>query len=548
MPKSSLDRENGEGAAKARASLVDGRLPFKPINAASATTRPSSAPSKQRNPLKPQTRPAISKDKQPMQQQSLFSTLRTVKPTTSASSDTKKDSTTKPTKKLLDPHSMLQRSRSAHSKCDKVVKDWLNKPTPKKNSEKPQYDRHIPNHNSMASLNYHFAKATAETSQYLEHGAQTYREHIAEVVGISANKRILDFGTEPPEKRATALSSNNSAKNAGANVAPPRRILTAPEKTLDAPYMTDDFYLNLLDWSNRNVVAIALDKSIYLWNADYGTVKTLAYESDEAITGVKWETNGQFLAVGTGSGDTQIWDVEANTKLRSMRGHQGRVGVLSWNKYMVSSGARDGSIWHHDVRAAQHKVSELDGHEDEVCGLEWRPDGMMLASGGNDNIVHLWDARSTKPKYTKTNHSGAVKAIAWCPWDTNLVATGGGREDTHIHFWNSSHGGKVKSVHTGSQVTSLLWSKHHREIVSTHGFPKNQLTVWGYPALNRIVDIPGHESRILHSAISPDGQVVATAAADENLKFWRIFEHDGKQIINNKDRANVLMRRSNSLR
>ena len=127
----------------------------------------------------------------------------------------------------------------------------------------------------------------------------------------------------------------------------------------------------------------------------------------------------------------------------------------------------------------------------------------------------------------------------------NLVATGGGREDTHIHFWNSSHGGKVKSVYTGSQVTSLLWSRHHKEIVSTHGYPKNQLTVWGYPALNRIVDIPGHDSRILHSALSPDGQVVATAAADENLKFWRIFEHDGKELVS-KDR--LLMRRSNSLR
>ncbi|KAI7858334.1 WD40-repeat-containing domain protein [Circinella umbellata] len=410
----------------------------------------------------------------------------------------------------------------------------------------------------MASLNYHFSKNSKESSQYLEHGAQTYREHIAEVVGVTPNQRILSFGPEPPSgdknnpslstSSSTSSSVNNSniKKKTHSTVIPPtRRILTAAEKILDAPYMADDFYLNLLDWSSQNVVAVALDKSIYLWNADYGTIKMLDYQSEEAITSLGWETHGQFLAVGTDSGDTQIWDVEANTKLRSMRGHQGRVGVLSWNKYTVSSGARDGSIWHHDVRAAQFKQAELIGHVDEVCGLEWRSDGGMLASGGNDNVVHLWDARSTKPKFTKTNHSGAVKAIAWCPWEMNLVATGGGREDTHIHFWNSSHGGKVKSVYTGSQVTSLLWSRHHKEIVSTHGYPKNQLTVWGYPALNRIIDIPGHDSRILHSALSPDGQVVATAAADENLKFWRIFEHDGKELVS-KDR--LLMRRSNSLR
>ncbi|KAI9490240.1 WD40-repeat-containing domain protein [Zychaea mexicana] len=408
----------------------------------------------------------------------------------------------------------------------------------------------------MASLHYHFAKNNKDTSQYLEHSEKAYREHIAEAVGIDPKQRILNYSAETPKRASgdkhkagpagssSSISSAASDTSRSSRVLPTRRILTAAEKILDAPYMTDDFYLNLLDWSNQNIVAVALDKAIYLWNADYGTIKTLDYSSEDAITSLAWEISGQFLAVGTDSGDTQIWDVEANQKLRSMRGHMGRVGVLSWNKYMVSSGARDGSIWHHDVRAANHKVSELHGHVDEVCGLEWRSDGMMLASGGNDNTVHLWDARLTKPKFSKTSHSGAVKAIAWCPWDLNLVATGGGRDDTLIHFWNSTHGGKVKSVYTGSQVTSLLWSKHHREIVSTHGYPKNQLTVWGYPALNRIVDIPGHESRILHSALSPDGQVVATAAADENLKFWRIFEHDGKLVGNERK----LMRRSNSLR
>ena len=43
------------------------------------------------------------------------------------------------------------------------------------------------------------------------------------------------------------------------------------------------------------------------------------------------------------------------------------------------------------------------------------------------------------------------------------------------------------------------------------------------------VDIPAHESRVLHSTLSPDGQVLATAASDENLKFWRVFEQSGEK-------------------
>lgn len=45
-----------------------------------------------------------------------------------------------------------------------------------------------------------------------------------------------------------------------------RRI--TPEKILDAPRMIDDFYLNLLDWSNQNIVAIALEQNAYLMNYD----------------------------------------------------------------------------------------------------------------------------------------------------------------------------------------------------------------------------------------------------------------------------------------
>lgn len=151
------------------------------------------------------------------------------------------------------------------------------------------------------------------------------------------------------------------------------------------------------------------------------------------------------MAVGTKLGDAQIWDTQAGSKLRSMRGHSSRVGVLAWDKHMLSSGSKDGSIWNHDVRLKNHKVAELNGHTQEVCGLEWRPDGNFLASGGNDNLVNIWDARSNAaPKMSKDTHTSAVKAIAWCPWQLSLLATGGGSHDRQIHFWNSTTEKKIK--------------------------------------------------------------------------------------------------------
>ncbi len=136
----------------------------------------------------------------------------------------------------------------------------------------------------------------------------------------------------------------------------------------------------------------------------------------------------------------------------------------------------------------------------------------QLATGGNDNLVSIWDARSLAvPKFTKTNHKAAVKALSWCPWQPNVLATGGGSYDRHIHFWNTTTGARVNSIDTGSQVTSLRWSPHYREIVSTSGFPDNSLSIWSYPTLVRNVEIPAHETRVLHSCLSPDGQMLATA-------------------------------------
>jgi len=357
-----------------------------------------------------------------------------------------------------------------------------------------------------------------------------YQDSLANACGVNLNTRILQFKPAPPESSKPIdlrKQYNRPLKPANASSAQfRRRIATAPERVLDAPGLIDDYYLNLLDWSSCNQVAIGLERNVYVWSADEGTVNCLLETSpDTYVSSVKWSQDGAYVSVGLGTGEVQIWDVAEGVKIRSMFGHDTRVGVMGWNKHILSTGSRSGLVFNHDVRIAEHKVAELVQHTSEVCGLEWRSDGAQLATGGNDNLVCIWDARSLAvPKFTKTNHKAAVKALAWCPWNMSLLATGGGSYDRHIHFWNTTSGARVNSIDTGSQVTSLRWSTHYREIVSTSGFPDNSLSIWSYPTLVRNVEIPAHESRVLHSCLSPDGQMLATAAADESLKFWKIFE------------------------
>ena len=46
-----------------------------------------------------------------------------------------------------------------------------------------------------------------------------------------------------------------------------RKISKTPFKVLDAPALKDDYYLNLLDWSSQNILAVGLASNIYLWSA-----------------------------------------------------------------------------------------------------------------------------------------------------------------------------------------------------------------------------------------------------------------------------------------
>ncbi|KAJ2799107.1 WD repeat-containing protein slp1 [Coemansia guatemalensis] len=406
-------------------------------------------------------------------------------------------------------------------------------PSPRSKKTKPaaQYDRFIPNRSAMDMASSQFNIARADSDIPLDGASIAYQEEVARACGVSINKRILKFKEEAPTSEKDDLRQvySRPALKSSAPTGAKRRILNTPERVLDAPDLVDDYYLNLLDWSLGNTLAIGLDQSVYLWNATTGDVNSLCQLEGEAyIASVKWTADGTYLAIGTSEGDVQIWDAESQSKIRTMAGHQARVGVMSWERHVLSSGCQDGSIWNHDVRIANHKTAELIAHSSEVCGLTWRSDGALLASGGNDNLVNIWDARSAVPKFTKTQHTAAVRALAWSPWQLNLLASGGGSYDRHVHFWNTTTTARLNSIDTGSQVTSIQWSSEYRELATSHGFPHNHLALWSYPALTKIVDIPAHDTRVLHTAMSPDGQTIATAACDESLKFWRIFETRSK--------------------
>ncbi|GAU38510.1 hypothetical protein TSUD_396270 [Trifolium subterraneum] len=396
-----------------------------------------------------------------------------------------------------------------------------------------QLDRFIPNRSAMdfGYAQYMLTEGTKGGKEEKENPMvmSTYQKQLAEACDLPT--RILAFKNKPPTPKENRSPSPPPPPQSRSSK-PKRHIPKTWERTLDAPYIVDDFCLSVLDWGSSNVISIALENSVYLWNALNSSSSELVTVDDEdgPVTSVSWAPDGRHLAVGLNNSLVQIWDATATKQLRTLRGgHRARVGSLAWNSHILTTGGKDGKIVNNDLRVRSHIVETYMGHDLEVCGLKWSPSGQQLASGGNDNVVHIWD-RSMVSLNSPTcclhrfeEHRAAVKALAWCPFQSNLLASGGGVGDNSIKMWNSHTGARLNSVDTGSQVCALLWNKNERELLSSHGFTENQLILWKYPSMVKMAELNGHTSRVLHMTQSPDGGMVATAAADETLRLWNVF-------------------------
>ncbi len=341
------------------------------------------------------------------------------------------------------------------------------------------------------------------------------------------------FSAEPLSQCSRDLSSTHRFK---------RRIPMTPFKVLDAPQLKDDFYLSLVDWSAQNVLAVGLGSSVYTWSACTSTVTELCdVGGDNCVTSVAWTQRGSYLAVGTNAGDVQLWDATRCRKIRTMSGHQARVGCMHWNGRILATGSKDHSIYLRDVRAPEPWITHLRAHRQEVCGMKWSIDGTQLASGGNDNMLYIWNAHGGSPVIEFTDHKAAVKAVDWSPHERGLLASGGGTADRHIRFWNSIHVENKYAVDTGSQVCNLLWSHNVNELVSTHGYSQHQIVVWRYPSMTRVATLTGHTYRVLYLAMSPDGQTIVTGTGDETLRFWETFPSNNKHKNTYKEGATLLL-------
>ena len=158
-------------------------------------------------------------------------------------------------------------------------------------------------------------------------------------------------------------------------------------------------------------------------------------------------------------------------------------------------------------------IARINNHSDtiEVAASSTHVSESSTIAGRNSFRVIVNGAQKHK-----WMHSAAIKAIAFCPWQRGLIATGGGSNDRAIHFYHVYSGACLATINVYTQVTSLIWSTTRREILATFGYAQPdhpyRIAVFSWPDCKQVVAIPwASDMRALYAIPYPGGPGETTA-------------------------------------
>ena len=224
------------------------------------------------------------------------------------------------------------------------------------------------------------------------------------------------------------------------------------------------------------------DESVRIWNSGTGK-QELEISGHRGIMSLAYSSNGSYLATSGGipsdhkTGTINIWNAKDGSLKREVfredigKYHPSCVAFSPDNKFLACGFSNDKhcvKIWNVETGELVKTIS----HISDVTGIAYSPDGTMIAGGGVDKILYIWNSKTGAVIHKLSGHAGYIGSVSFSP-DGKLVASCGMDRQSKFKVWDVSAGKLVQSIDRRcSDVNTVKFSPDGGSIaigVTTYG-------------------------------------------------------------------------------
>ena len=269
--------------------------------------------------------------------------------------------------------------------------------------------------------------------------------------------------------------------------------------------------------TGKRIATASWDQAVKVWDAVLPQGPEVL--QDVGVANASFSPDSRFLIVS--SQELQIVEPGTGKVPFTIPGYYNRditSTVISPDGSILASGGWDSIVTLWETRTWR-KLASLKGHG----GIEWwkrmvrclvfSPDGRVLASGGGDETVRLWDVDQRRERAVFHPDIGTVGSLLFTPDGRTLIA--GGRQK--IVFLDGVTGGRQASLDGAAQTLAL--TPDGRTLAAGHsGVELIDLKTMEAKWLIK----PERESVIWSACFSPDGRTLSTASWDGTARLWNV--------------------------